>query len=81
MPKSKTAAVPDTRALKILMEEYLEMLREVERTAKKVLALNSQKEEFWDELSELAPHLTMVAARSSSIEEEILELIDRLPED
>ncbi|MHB8656090.1 MAG: hypothetical protein ACYDA9_19705 [Terriglobia bacterium] len=81
MPKSKTATVPDIHVLKGLMEEYLEMLREAERGVKKVLSLNPQNEEFWDELSELDPHLTMLGARTNSILEESLDLIDQLPED
>ncbi len=81
MSRTKTPAVPDTHALKVLMEEYLEMLREAERGTKKALSLDPHKEEFWDEVSELAPRLTMIEARSKSIQEEILDLIERLPED
>jgi hypothetical protein len=81
MSRTKTPAVPDTHALKVLMEEYLEMLREAERGTKKALSLDPHKEEFWDEVSSLAPRLTMIEARSKSIQEEILDLIDRLPED
>ncbi len=81
MPKAKALAVPDTHVLQRLMEEYLDMLRQTERGVKKVLALNPQTEKFWDELSELAAHITMVEARSSSIVEETDDLIDLLPED
>src|SRR2546428_11159446 len=81
MPKAKAPAVPDTHVLKRLMEEYLEMLREAEKTVKKVLALNPQKEEFWDQLSEHAAEISMVEIRSKTIVEEIDELIDQLPED
>ncbi len=63
------------------MEEYLQMLRDTERGVKKVLGLDPKKEEFWDELSELDPLLTMVESRSQSILEESLDLVDQLPED
>jgi hypothetical protein len=63
------------------MEEYLEMLRETERTVKKVLALNPQTEEFWDQVSEHAADISMVGIRSTTIVEEIDNLIDKLPED
>jgi hypothetical protein len=63
------------------MEEYLEMLRETERTVKKVLTLNPQTEEFWDQLSEHAAEISMVGIRSTTIVEEIDNLIDQLPED
>jgi hypothetical protein len=63
------------------MEEYLEMLHDMEGGVKRLLALDAQSETFWDEAAELAPHLTMVRARSNSIQEEILHLIDKLPED
>ena len=57
------------------------MLREAERGTKKAVSLDPHKEEFWNEVSDLAPRLTMIEARSKSIQEEILDLIDRLPED
>ncbi len=79
MPKAP--AVPDTHVLTGLMEEYLEMLHDAERGVKRLLALNPEAEKFWDEAAELAPHLAMVEARSNSIEEEIIDLIDKLPED
>ncbi len=81
MPKAKAPAVPDTHVLRRLMEEYLEMLRETEKIVKKVLALNPQKEEFWDQLSEHAAEISMVGIRSNTIVEETDELIDQLPED
>jgi len=83
MPKTraKTTAVPDTHVLLVLTEEYLEMLRDAERGVKKVLPLDPLKEQFWDELSEIDPVLTMVQARSESILEESLDLVDQLPED
>jgi hypothetical protein len=67
--------------MKRLMEEYLEMLRETEKAVKKVLALNPQKEEFWDQRSEHAAEISMVEIRSKTIVEEIDDLINQLPED
>jgi hypothetical protein len=81
MPKTKAPAIPDTHVLKRLMEEYLEMLRETEKMVKKALALNPQKEEFWDHLSEHAAEISMVEIRSKTIVAEIDDLIDQLPED
>jgi len=63
------------------MEEYLEMLHDVEGGVKRLLALDLQREKFWDEAAELAPPLTMVGARSNSIQEEIIDLIDKLAQD
>ena len=81
MPRTKAPSVPDTRVLKRLLEEYLEMLRETERIAKKALALNPGKEEFWDHVSEHAAEISMLGIRSNTIVEEIDDLIDQLPED
>jgi len=83
MPKAETKAppVPDTHVLRGLMEEYLEMLREAERGVKKVLSLDPRKEQFWDALSDLDPQITMIEARSKSIQEESLDLLDQLPDD
>ena len=81
MPKTKAPSVPDTRVLKRLMEEYLEMLRETERVVKKALVLNPEKEEFWDHVSEHAAEISMLGIRSNTIVEEIDDLIDQLPED
>jgi len=81
MPKVKAPAIPDTHVLKRLMEDYLEMLRETEKIVKRVLTLNPQEEEFWDQLSEHAAEISMVEIRSKTIVEEIDQLIDRLPED
>jgi hypothetical protein len=67
MAKSKTPVVPDTHVLRALMEEYVEILREAERRTRKALSLD--------------PHLTFVASRTESIQEEIDELTDQLPED
>ena len=81
MPRTKAPTIPDTHVLKRLMEEYLEMLRETEKTVKKVLALNPQTEEFWDQVAEHAAEISMVEIRSKTIVEEIDNLIDQLPED
>jgi len=81
MQKSKALAVPDARTLKHFMEEYLEMMRETEKIVKKALALDPQKEEFWDHISDHAADITMLGIRSNTIVEEIDDLIDQLPED
>jgi hypothetical protein len=81
MPKTKAPAIPDTHVLKRLMEEYLEMLRESEKIVKKALALNPQREEFWDYLSDHAAEISMLEVRSKTIVDEIDDLIDQLPED
>ncbi len=81
MAKAKVPSIPDTRTLKLLLEEYQGMLQQVESGVKKVPALNPLKEKFWDELTTLSPLLSMVEARSNGIQEEIVELIDQLPED
>ncbi|HXX22436.1 MAG TPA: hypothetical protein VEO19_04730 [Terriglobia bacterium] len=81
MPKTKALAIPDIHVLKRLMEEYVAMLRETEKTVKKILALDPQKEEFWDKVSEHAADISMVGIRSTTIVEEIDDLIDKLPED
>ena len=81
MSRTKPPAIPDTHVLKRFMEEYVEMLREAEKAVKKVLALNPQKEEFWDQRSEHAAEISMVEIRSKTIVEEIDDLINQLPED
>jgi hypothetical protein len=81
MPKTKAPTIPDTHVLKRLMEEYLEMLRESEKIVKKALALNPQREEFWDYLSDHAAEISMLEVRSRTIVDEIDDLIDQLPED
>jgi hypothetical protein len=81
MSKTKAPAIPDTHILRRLMEDYLEMLRETEGIVKKLLVLNPEKEEFWDEVSEHAAEISMVGIRSNTIVEEIDKLIDQLPED
>lgn len=81
MAKTRASTYPETRTLQGLMEEYLEMLHEAERAAKKVLALNPQTEKFWNELSGSAHLFTSVGDRSESIWREIDKLIDKLPEE
>ena len=81
MAKAKVSSVPDTHVLKVLTEEYLEMLSEAQKGIKKLLTLDPQKEEFWDQLSELDPTITLIGSRSESIHEEIDDLIEHLPED
>ena len=81
MSKTKVATYPETKTLVGLLQEYQQMLRDAERAAKKILALNPQTEKFWDELSGSAHLFTMVGDRSNSIWEKIDNLIDQLPED
>jgi len=81
MPRSKAPAIPNTNTLRVLLEEYLEMLHDAERGTKKVLSLDPSKEDFWDALSDLDPLLTLVESRSNSLQEESLDLVDQLPED
>jgi hypothetical protein len=63
------------------LEEYVEMLCDAEKAVKKVLTLDPQNEEFWDQLSEHAAEISMVEIRSKTIVEEIDNLIEQLPED
>ncbi|HEX5412480.1 MAG TPA: hypothetical protein VFZ27_11550 [Terriglobia bacterium] len=81
MAKAKTPTVPNTHVLKVLAEEYLEMLDEARRDVKKLLMLDPEKEEFWDHLSEIEANITLIGSRSESIHEEIETLIDQLPDD
>ncbi len=81
MPKTRAPAVPNTRTLLALIEEYQEMLRDAERGVKKLLALNPETEKFWNALTDIAPQTTLVGDRSDSVWEEIVDLIDQLPED
>ena len=81
MHRTKAPTIPDTHVLKRLMEEYVEMLRGAEKAVNSVLTLNPQEEEFWDQLSEHAAEILMVGIRSTTIVEEIDNLIDQLPED
>jgi hypothetical protein len=63
------------------MEEYQEMMREAQQGVKKVLALNPQTEKFWDELTDVATKISWVGSRSETLWDEIVRLIDELPED
>jgi len=79
--KPKTTAIPDTHVLKVLAQEYQQMLVEAQQGIKKLLSLDPQEEEFWDQLSELDPTIALIENRSNSIHQEIDDLIDQLPED
>ncbi len=79
--RAKAITIPDTHVLKALMREYQEMLAEAQRGIKKLLSLDPQEEEFWDQLSDLDPTVTLIESRSGGIHEEIDDLIDQLPED
>jgi len=81
MPKAKTATVPDVRLLKDFMEEYQDMMRDAQQGVKRVLALNPQSEKFWDELTDVATKISLVGSRSNTLWDEIVRLIDQLPED
>ena len=78
---AQTTTVPDTHVLKVLAQEYQQMLVEAQRGIEKLLSLDPQAEEFWDQLSELDPTITLIESRSNSIHQEIDDLIDQLPED
>ena len=78
---AKVTTTPDTHVLDVLVREYQEMLAEAQRGIKKLLSLDPQQEEFWDQLSELDPTITLIESRSGSIHEEIDDLIDQLPDD
>ena len=79
--KAKAATIPDTHVLEALMREYQEMLTEAQRGIKKLLSLDPHEEEFWDQLSDLDPTITLIESRSGGIHEEIDDLVDQLPED
>ncbi len=81
MPKARGSTLPNTQTLSMLLREYQQMLVDAQRAAKRILALNPQTEKFWDELSDSASFFTLVGDRSNSIWEEIVDLIDQLPED
>jgi len=81
MPRTKAPTIPDTHVLKRMMEEYVEMLGDTEKAVRRILSLDAQKDEFWDQLSEHAAEISMVEIRSKTIVEEIDNLINRLPED
>jgi len=81
MPKAKVSTIPNTKTLHTILEEYQETLREADRSLKKVLSLNPESEAYWDELTKLHPILTTMESSANSIQEEIENLIDQLPED
>jgi hypothetical protein len=81
VPMAKTTTVPDTHTLKVLVQEYLDTLKEAERGIKKLLSLDPHEEAYWDQLSELDPTITLIESSSGSIREVIDDLIDQLPED
>lgn len=81
MTKSKVATYPNTKTLAALIQEYQEMLREAERASKRILALDPQTERFWDGLTDSAQLFAEVGSRSESVWEEIVDLVDQLPED
>jgi hexokinase len=81
MSRVKAPVIPDTHVLRRLMEDYAEMLRDTEKAVRNILALDSQQEEFWDQLSEHAAEISMVEIRSKTLVDEIDGLIDQLPED
>jgi len=81
MPKAKAVTIPDVRTLKEFMEEYQEMMRDAQQGVRKVLALNPQTEKFWDELTDAATKISLVGDRSATLWDEIVRLIDQLPED
>ena len=81
MTKATSSTVPDIHVLKVFVQEYRQMLVEAQQGIEKLLALDPQEERFWDQLSDLDPTITLIESRSSSIHEEIDDLIDQLPED
>jgi len=81
MGKVRTSAAPDTHVLRVLVEEYLEMLADAQRGIRRLLTLDPRKEDYWEQISDLDPTITLIESRSSSIHEEIEELTDQLPED
>ena len=81
MPKGKAVTVPHVRVLKDFMEEYQDIMRDAQEGVKRVLALNLQTEKFWEELTDVATKISLVGSRSDTLWEEIVRLIDELPED
>ena len=81
MPRTKAPTIPDTHVLKRFMEEYQDMVQDAQHGVKRVLDLNPQTEKFWDELTEVATQISLVGDRSATLWEEIVRLIDELPED
>ncbi|HXX22435.1 MAG TPA: hypothetical protein VEO19_04725 [Terriglobia bacterium] len=81
MSKANAPTIPDVRSLKDLMEEYQDMMRDAQQGIKRVLALDPQTEKFWDELADVATKISLVGSRSDTLWDEIVRLIDQLPED
>jgi hypothetical protein len=81
MAKSKVSAVPDTRTLHAFLEELRETLGEAERGLNKVLSLDPRTETYWDELARLHPVLTTMESSAQTIQAEVENLVDQLPED
>ena len=79
--RARATTIPDTHVLKILAQEYQQILVEALDGIKHLLSLDPQQEEFWDQLSELDPTITLIESKSNSIHEEIDDLVDQLPED
>ncbi len=63
MARLRVASHPNTQTLIALLEDYKEMLHEAERAAKKIMALDSQTERFWEEVSDSAHLFTAVGSR------------------
>jgi hypothetical protein len=81
MSKANAPTIPDVRSLKDFMEEYQGMMRDAQQGVKRVLALDPQTERFWDELTEVATKISLVGDRSNTLWDEIVRLIDQLPDD
>jgi hypothetical protein len=81
MTKAKAVTIPDVRVLRDFMEEYQDMMRDAQQGVKRVLALDPQTEKFWDELTDVATKISLVGNRSDTLWEEIVRLIDELPDD
>jgi hypothetical protein len=81
MSKANAPTIPDVRSLKDFMEEYQDMMRDAQQGIKRVLALDPQTEKFWDELADVATKISLVGSRSDTLWDEIVRLIDQLPED
>ena len=76
---AQTTSIPATHMLRLLLQNMRRCC--LRRSIRTLLALDPQQEEFWDQLSELDPMITLIESRSNSFHQEIDELIDQLPED
>ena len=79
--RAKVVIIPDVALLKDFMEEYQDMMREAQQGVKRVMALNPHSEKFWDELTDVATKISLLGSRSETLWEEIIRLIDELPDD